>query len=304
MTQGCGALVGDLNSDTSEERGGAGLSRKRARRPVIVSVNPFRCRVWALHDRLEDYVTEESCRNEIESVRLHGQLVPAMGRPMHDDPNYDVEIVYGVRRLFVAQHLNRELQVEIREMSDRDALVAMDIENRHRKDTSAYERGLTYRRWLQMHVFESQDQIARALGISPSQVCRLIRLAHLPAVVLNAFGSPLEVREGWGNQIYAACEDEKTRALIVERARALARVSPRPSGQEVYRRLLAAAGARNNPKRSQRDEVVYGTGGKALFRIRLRNEGVSFVIRSQQASAEVIQEVSAAVRKILQNESS
>jgi ParB-like chromosome segregation protein Spo0J len=67
--------------------------------------------------------------------------VPALGRPLHGDLEFDVEIIYGARRLFVARHLNMPLQVELREMSDREALVAMDIENRLRTDISPYERG-------------------------------------------------------------------------------------------------------------------------------------------------------------------
>ena len=88
----------------------SGSKEKQAR--AIVSVSPFRCRVWALHDRLDDYVTEESCRAEIESFAAHGQLVPALGRPVWGDVSYDVEIVYGARRLFVARHLGIQLKVK------------------------------------------------------------------------------------------------------------------------------------------------------------------------------------------------
>src|SRR5258708_5408352 len=113
----------------------------------VVLVNPFRCRVWALHDRLEDHITEDSCKEEIESIASHGQLIPVLGRPLKGDVDYDVEIIYGARRLFVTRHLNVPLHVEVREITDRDAIVAMDLENRHRKDISPYERGLSYSQW-------------------------------------------------------------------------------------------------------------------------------------------------------------
>src|SRR5262245_61544618 len=114
----------------------------------IVAVNPFECRLWDLHDRLESQLTEKSCTAEIESFGKHGQLVPALGRPLTQDPTYKVELIYGARRLFVARHINSPLLVEIREMTNREAIVAMDIENRQRTDISAYERGLSYARWL------------------------------------------------------------------------------------------------------------------------------------------------------------
>ena len=58
---------------------------------TIVSVNPFRCRMWALHDRLEDQITEESCRGEIESIMRHGQLVPVLGRRLQGAPMHEIE---------------------------------------------------------------------------------------------------------------------------------------------------------------------------------------------------------------------
>jgi hypothetical protein len=78
----------------------------------IVAVNPFRCRLWAFHDRLEEHVNAETCR------------------------------------LFVARHLNAQLLVEMRPMSDLEAIVAIDIENRQRVDVSPYERGLSFAQWL------------------------------------------------------------------------------------------------------------------------------------------------------------
>ena len=119
-----------------------------------------------LHDRLEDYVCEETCRGEIESTARHGQLIPALGRKIHGDPNYDIELIYGARRLFVARHLNKPLLVELRPLSDREAIVAMEIENRHRKDLSSYERGTSYARMLRTKQFKSQDDLARTLKVS------------------------------------------------------------------------------------------------------------------------------------------
>src|SRR5262249_20674676 len=164
----------------------------------VVSASPFRVRMWSLHDRCEEHVNEETCKAEIESFAKHGQLVPALGRVLHGDPGHDIELIYGARRLFVARHLNVPLLVEMREISDRDALIAMDIENRQRTDISPYERAMSYARWLSTGHFGSQDDIARALRISSSQVSRLLRLAKLPSVILNAFTSPLEICEALG----------------------------------------------------------------------------------------------------------
>jgi hypothetical protein len=98
--------------------------------PTTMMMNPFRCRMWDLHDRLEAYISEASCRGEIASFSTHGQIVAVLARPLHGDPDYDVELITGARRLFVARHLNQPLAVDMRALSDKDALIAMDTENR------------------------------------------------------------------------------------------------------------------------------------------------------------------------------
>jgi ParB family transcriptional regulator, chromosome partitioning protein len=112
---------------------------------TVVSISPFECKMWEMHDRMMSYITEKGCSSEIESVSKHRQLLPVLGRTLKDDPHYKVELIYGARRLFVARHLNIQLLVELRRLSDVEAIIAMDIENRVRKDVSPYERGLAVR---------------------------------------------------------------------------------------------------------------------------------------------------------------
>ena len=72
--------------------------------------------------------------------------------------------------------------MEVRELTDQEAIIALDIENRQRKELSPYERGRSYYLWLHHGLFSSQEALARTLNISASQVSRLISLAQLPPV--------------------------------------------------------------------------------------------------------------------------
>jgi len=257
--------------------------------------------MWGLHDRLEEYITEESCKAEIESFSKHGQLVPALGRPVRDDPSYDAELVYGARRLFAAKHLNMPILVELREISDREAILAMDIENRHRKDISPYERAISYSRWLREGRFRSQEEMARALGISPSHVSRSLQLAKLPTVVVNAFGSPIDICEIWGLDLAKVCENPQERQGLVRQARALADVRGRLPPVEVYRRLVGVA-VRGRRRVSQRcrDEVVRATDGAPLFRIRPQRKGVALLLPISAATGKCLERIRSAVVEILQ----
>jgi ParB family chromosome partitioning protein len=266
----------------------------------IRSVNPFRCRVWDLHDRLDHLIVEDGCRNEISSFAKNGQLIPALGRPLRDDPDYEVELICGARRLFVARHLNVELLVDLRELTDQEAIIAMDVENRQRQDISPYERGLSFARCLRGGYFESQDQLAKALKISQSQISRLLTLARLPSVVVEAFTSPLDIREGWGPDLVAALQDIRRRDATIARARALASACPRPAAIDVYQQLISAAVSGRKIRSRPRDEVVTDSNGTPLFRVRPQERAIAVLLPRENTSREALDEIRDAIRAVLQ----
>jgi len=258
--------------------------------------------MWNLHDRLEGFITEETCKAEIESFAKHGQLIPALGRPLKREAGFDVELIYGARRLFIARHLNKELRVRLCELTDREAIIAMDIENRMRRDISPYERGLSFAEWLRAAHFNSQDEIARALKISASQVSRLVKIARLPSVIVDAFDSPASIAEGWGLAVAEALEDSSRRHCVLNAARMMTKISPRLPPREVYMRLLSAtAQGRKTPKRSH-DEVVVGVNGKPCFRIRHQTDTVAMILPLRHISSDSLSQIREAVLSIMQGE--
>jgi ParB family chromosome partitioning protein len=262
----------------------------------IVLVDPFRCRMWHLHDRLEESITEATCRVEIESFSRHGQLIPVLGRAVRGDPDYDIELIYGARRLFAARHINTPLAVELDEgLSDKDAIIAMDIENRQRVDISPYERGLSYIRWLRGGYFESQDEIARALNSSASQISRLLKLARLPSVLVDAFATPADIREGWGLDLAEALGDPGRKAATIQRARAIAGVSPRPAARDVYQQLLAASVPGRKVKPKSREEVVKDECGLPVFRIRHQIGVIALLLPTETVSARSLENIRRAI---------
>jgi ParB family chromosome partitioning protein len=255
----------------------------------LISISPLRCRVWNLHPRLEEHLTEESCRDEIESFEKHGQQIAVLGRRLHSNPDYDVELIYGARRLFVARHLNVPLLVELRDVSDRDGIVAMEIENRQRADMTPYERGVACDRWLRDRYFQSQSDLASALQISPAQLSRLLKLARLPQPVLAAFRTPTEICEAWGDRLAALFTDSRTRNRLLDAAREIAAAQPRPEAAEVFRQLCAACKAPRNARTSER--IVRDEGGDELFRVKQQRGVVVFSILRGLLSRELLHEI-------------
>jgi ParB family transcriptional regulator, chromosome partitioning protein len=267
--------------------------------PQVISVSPFRCRVWALHDRLEAGLIEEKCKAEINSFLNHGQLVPALGRRIADDPDHDIELIYGARRLFVARHLNQPLKVEVREMSDVEAIIAMDIENRQRRDISPYEQALCYTRWLRSKIFGSQDEIARTLGVSKSQVSRMLKLSRLPAVVVGAFKDPTTICENWGLDLMELWEDAGIRTVLAERARSISGMRQMLPPREVYKRLMESRVKGRPPRTTSHDVVVADDSGEPLFRIRRQQKWVVLMLPAATLSADELREINDRVSDVL-----
>jgi ParB family transcriptional regulator, chromosome partitioning protein len=268
---------------------------------AIESVSAANCKVWNLHPR-GDVLDEVSCAALIDSIRANGQRIPVLGRRGGPPGEASVEIIYGARRLFAAQYLCIELLVDVRDLDDRAALIAMDIENRVRADISPYERGMSYRSWLSAGYFSSQADLAQGLGVSEAQVSRLLRYAELPAAVVGAFESPAAIKEQWAVTLAKRCQDPTTRQLTVRRARESAHSQSHSTAQAVYAALVSD-GPRSVAESRSRDQVVADFAGKPLARIGFRSRSVHFILPKERVTPRILREISEYLRTVFAVES-
>jgi ParB/RepB/Spo0J family partition protein len=269
---------------------------------AIVEVSPFVCRMWELHDRIEEYIGDCTGKAEIDSFDRYGQLTPVLGRPVRGEVGYQVELIYGARRLHIARQLNKPIRVILREVSDREAVVAMDAENRHRRDISPYERGCSYARLLRSNCFNTQEELAQALNTSASQVSRLLKLTRLPALILGAFSSPLEICEVWGLTLLNMWQDPTVRPALSDLARALGARDPKPPAQQIYDELLTARAQRPRPLRRPKgkEAIVTDLDGTPLFRFRRQVDAVVIVLPARGLSGARVSSIENAIGQLLQ----
>jgi ParB/RepB/Spo0J family partition protein len=267
---------------------------------ATIAVSPFRCRVWGLHARLDESLTEESCRTEIESFAKHGQLIPALGRRLRGHADFDVELIYGARRLFVARHLNLPLLVELRDICDRDGIIAMDLENRLRQDVSPYERATSYDKWLRNGHFSSQDELASALQVSAAQVSRLLSLARLPTFVTTAFGRATDMCEAWGAELAIVLKDRQAQHRVMQAALSIAATTPRPPANEIYQQLCIAGKGRRASRGPQR--IVTDKQGAELFRVKQQRGWIVFSLSMNILSQRSIEEIECELARLVDAE--
>jgi ParB/RepB/Spo0J family partition protein len=264
----------------------------------VLKVDPGRCCIWEFNGRLEEYLTDESCENEILSIQAHGQMIPAIARTTKPGARHDFEIICGARRMYAARRLGVDLRLDLRDLTDRQAIILMDVENRQRKDWSAYERGRSFAKWLASGQFSSQEDLAESLRISASQVSRLLKVGKLPTVVIEAFAEPSDICEMWGLTLHTLCDNPRDRARVVARARVLRIHARNMEPKEIYDNLRLLGTVQSARKR-HREEVVLGPKGQALFRIKHLPTKVNLLIGKQLLSPHSLFRIKEALSSIL-----
>ena len=156
-----------------------GRTSPMAERTNIFSVDPKRCRPWKYHNRSTAWYTKERCQDLIDSIVKDGQLEPALARKVSGDPDFDFELIYGMRRRFAAEFTHSKLKVRVTDADDAKAAVLMHIENADRQDITAMERALSFQQQLEAKIFSTQDAMAEAFGLSKGQVTKLLKAAQL-----------------------------------------------------------------------------------------------------------------------------
>jgi ParB/RepB/Spo0J family partition protein len=148
-------------------------------RENIFSVDPKRCRGWIHHNRTAAWYTRDRCQDLIESIAKDGQQEPAVARKLVGDPSFDYELIYGMRRRFACEFLNRKLKLRVIEADDARAAVLMHIENADRQDITPMERALSFQSQLEAKVFPTQEALSDAIGLTKGQVSKLVKAASL-----------------------------------------------------------------------------------------------------------------------------
>jgi len=145
------------------------------------------------------------------------------------------EVVFGHRRHRACLELGLQVLAMIQEdMSDKDLFEEMSRENEQRKDLSAYELAMHYRRGIDLKLYRNWSEIAAVLGKTKSLMSRYSALAELPDAVVNAFRSPSDIQPKWAEKLRQVIDADS--AAVMSAAKAVAGKSLPPKG--VYEALI------------------------------------------------------------------
>lgn len=197
----------------------------------------------------------------LEHWRRTGILEPILVRPVrapgaepHDEPEA-YEIVAGIERWHAAQRVQmRDVPVIVHDMSDADVIQATLIRQIKRQTLPPLEEARAYRRLMTDASMNTED-LARAVGKSPSHVATMLRLLDLPESVLKMLESD---------------------QLTVMHARALLNArDPEASAREVVARRLDIY---------QTEQLVRATGTERIRRQAINDNVATSALMERQLS--------------------
>lgn len=214
-------------------------------------------------------VAFEGLKREIQDSGGNVQAIKvrAIANP-GDGPKY--EIVYGHRRHEACLQLGLPVLAVVDNLDDRALFVEMDRENRERADLSPWEQGVMYVRALDSGLFPSSRQMASAIGVDLSNLGKAVALARLPAAVVEAFASPLDLQFRWVPALNQALASNA--AELEQRARVIASDRGNRTARQIFEALVAApAGGGGTVPRPAGHQIE--VGGKTVASVRFDSRG-------------------------------
>lgn len=280
-------------------------------------VDPGECRMWEHHNRAYELITEDNCRDLIDSIVAQGgQEQPAIVREIKGQGAHRFEVIAGARRHFaiswLREHNYPEFQyyIEIRDLEDEGCFRLADLENRNRIDISDHERAMDYQGALQRY-YPTQLEMAKRLNVAENWLSRYLLLANLPGEIVAAYADIHDLKLRHARDLSPLLRAATGRKKIIAMAKSLAAqhqadraAGAAPiSGPEVFKTLLKAAKS-GVPKKVVRGPLAEypSKAGKPMLVINASTKNaLTFVInrRSGADVAEITKAFGEALREYL-----
>lgn len=214
-------------------------------------LDPAAIQVSRWSNRLPDFVNTLAFKELVDLItKTGGNTVPVLVRLL---PDNSYELVCGHRRLMACKVAGLKVNALVaRGLTDEEAIRHMAHENMGRHELSPLERGRWYARLRAEQVYETDGALSRALGVDKSDLSKVLALARLHPVIIDAFSSPHDLQHRFVTGLTRASE-------------------PRPGepdiqSTEIYQRALAIAALRS----SAGSEL----GGRAVYKMLLESKPV------------------------------
>lgn len=162
---------------------------------TIIDLDPNFVDISFVQDRLS--ADDQEFNDLLEAVRERGQDSPILVRP-HPSIAGRYMVVFGHRRLRAAKQLGRNVRAVVKEMKDREHVIAQGQENSARANLSFIEKAIFAANLARLHYDEDNAVILTALSIDRTTLSKMLSVAALPGGILQSVGAAKGVgRDRW-----------------------------------------------------------------------------------------------------------
>lgn len=161
---------------------------------AVVELDPQVIEAAGMQDRLETDEAEDAGLRQ--SIAEYGQQVPVLVRP-HPTEEGRYQIVYGRRRVLAMRALGQPVKALIRDLDDRELVLAQGQENTARRDLSFIEK-VNFARQM-VNAGYDRKAICDALSVDKTLISRMLSVAEgVPLDLIEAIGAAPSIgRERW-----------------------------------------------------------------------------------------------------------
>lgn len=276
-------------------------------------VDPEQCRMWVHHNRSYELLTEENCRDLIDSIIAQGaQEQPAIVREIREQGERKYEVIAGARRHFAVSWLRAhnypqmKYYIEVRDLGDEECFRLSDLENRNRKDISDYERAMDYQSAQKLY-YATQLEMAKRLNVPENWLSRYLLLANLPKEIVSAYADVNDLKLRHARDLSPLLKSAASRGKILKVAAALAtqHAADRAAGAtpitgpEVIKLLLGAAKVKLAKAGPRAPVAEYPSrDGKPMLTVNASTKNSLTVIVDRRSGADA-KEIAAAFNRAL-----
>lgn len=267
-------------------------------------VEPERCKMWVHHNRRYDLLDSENCSDLIGKIEARGQTMPAIVRRLPEpEGEVEFEVIAGARRHFSVRYLRNEkgrddilFLIDVQDLSDEEAFIIADLENRDRKDISDFERGLDYLNALDAFYGGVAKEMASRLVVDEKWLNRYLSLARLPSFIVELIGDIRDLKRDHADKLWPLLNQPAKRKKLEEEAAEIKKIqdgavrtfgSPQLNAAQIVRRLVQAGEANRGKRKSKESRELRGAAGQKLGDAEISNRSIVIKIpRSKDMDVE------------------
>ena len=162
---------------------------------TVVELDPATIDASFVRDRMED--DEQEFADLLNAIRERGQDSPILVRP-HPSQSGRYMAVFGHRRIRVARELGRPVRAVVKDIKDRDHVVAQGQENTARDNLSFIEKALFAGELARLSYDNDNTIVLAALSVEKATLSKMLAVASMPGDLLQIIGAAKGIgRDRW-----------------------------------------------------------------------------------------------------------